>query len=317
MFTRRQSLGLLGGSASALLPLPAFANTPRFQYRLAPIQVADGIHMLEGSTDYFSLENGGAIVNCVLIETDLGIVIVDTGPSLRYGEALVELASQFSGQGTIALINTHHHPDHYFGNQAFGSIPIHGLATTQEQARLHGDGFADNMYRLLGDWMRGTEPIPPTHVIEGDTLTIGGRELKVLPLAGHSEADLVLLDVKTGTLISGDLTFYNRAATTPSADLAIWHQSLNTIEAEGASAIISGHGPVDYAGACITQTRDYLTWLEKTLYASANEGLDMVEIMNLDIAAPFDSLGSMPQEFHRSVSHLYPDIEKAVMPFSE
>ena len=40
----------------------------------------------------------------------------------------------------------------------------------------------------------------------------------------------------------------------------------------------------------------------------------MVEIMETRIPAQFAEMGAMPGEFIRSVSHLYPGIERSVLP---
>ncbi|MEM1201048.1 MAG: quinoprotein relay system zinc metallohydrolase 1 [Pseudomonadota bacterium] len=311
--TRRSALAGLGAALLVGRPKATFAASPK-SYDLTPKQVGDGVWMIEGSTEYFTDENGGAIVNCALLQTDEGILIIDTGPSLRYGTALRQVASQLTGRGIAGAVNTHHHPDHFFGNQVFSDRPIHALAQTTALAKSEGEAFSDNMYRLLGDWMRGTEVVPPTAPLESSVLTVGNRSLQVLPLAGHTGADLALLDQKTGTLIAGDLVFYNRAPTTPHADLERWRQSLDEIAALKPAAVLPGHGPLDHAGKAVQQTRDYLNWLETTLTDAANEGLDMVEIMETKLPQAYAAMGAMPQEFHRSVSHLFPTIERKVMP---
>lgn len=319
--TRRHALGLMGTvglAAAAGIPIPrtAVAAAPRRVYDLVPVKVADGVWMIEGATDYFSDANGGAIVNCALIETATGLVIIDTGPSLRYGEALRDIAGQISPLGIAALFNTHHHPDHFFGNQVFSDKPIHALAGTKKLAEEEGDAFSDNMYRLLGDWMRGTEVIPPNQTLNISSISIGGRDFTLYPLEGHTGADLAILDRKTGILIAGDLAFLDRAPTTPHADVAKWRAALDDLAAIGAGAIIPGHGPLDTSGASLTQTRAYLDWLDATLRQAAAEGLSMVEIMAGEVPADYAAMGAMPDEFYRSVSHLYPDIERQILPLS-
>ena len=308
--TRRGMLAL-GGAAA--LARPSFAAA-RHQYDLVPEQVASGVWMIEGTTEYFTSENGGAIVNCVLLESDAGMIIIDSGPSLRYGEALIRAVSQITPNGVAAVLNTHHHPDHFFGNQVFEGVPVMALGETKALAEIHGDAFSDNMYLLLGDWMRGTEVVPPNRIVEGGDLEIGGRRLDLVPLVGHSEADLAILDTRTGTLITGDLAFLDRAPTTPSADLTLWKQSIDILSSLDAAAIIPGHGPLDRTKFSLTQTSDYLTWLEAILRNSAADGLDMVEIMDLDLPTHFAKMGAMPEEFHRSVVHLFSDIEQATLP---
>ncbi|MDK3073091.1 quinoprotein relay system zinc metallohydrolase 1 [Sedimentitalea sp. JM2-8] len=312
MITRRHALCLIGSGAASL---PGLSHAQaRLTYELTPKPVAQGVWMIEGSTDYFTMENGGAIVNCVLLQGDSGLIVVDTGPSLRFGEALHRLARTLDIRGVSEVVNTHHHPDHFFGNQVFAGQPIRALGETIGLAQAEGDGFADNMYRLLGDWMRGTEVTPPRNVIEGGDTTIDGRALTILPLSGHTGADMAILDQSTGILIAGDLVFFNRAPTTPSADLAQWQSSLGTLAALRPAAVLPGHGPLDPSGDAIRQTSAYLDWLADTLTRSAENGLDMIEVMQSPLPKRFAAMGAQPQEFQRSVSHLFPDVELSVLP---
>ncbi|SDD74406.1 quinoprotein relay system zinc metallohydrolase 1 [Ruegeria marina] len=314
MPSRRAALRLLAATAGAVvLPAPVFAQA-RHSYDLRPEPVLPGIWMIEGSTEYFSRENGGAIVNCAVLQGQTGLIVVDTGSSRRYGEALSATLRKLDLRGVSAVVNTHHHPDHYFGNQVFADRPIIALGGTMEAARSNGDAFSDNMYRLLGDWMRGTEPVPPNTVIASDEVQIDGRRFTALPLAGHTEADLVLVDAETGLMIAGDLAFLDRAPTTPHADLATWQASLDTLQAVAAPAILPGHGPLDRTGASLRQTSAYLTWLSETLTEAARTGQDMVEIMATPLPAEFAGMGAQPEEFHRSVSHLFPALERAILP---
>ena len=270
--------------------------------------------MVEGATEYFTAANGGAIVNVAMVETPEGILIVDTGPSRRYGEALRAAAQLLHPLGARGAVNTHHHPDHFLGNQVFADLPIRALGETAALAGLHGDGYADNMYRLLGDWMRGTEPLPPNRAIAPGRITIMGRDFDALPLGGHTEADLALLDVQTGVLIAGDLAFLDRAPTTPSADIPRWQTSIDALADIGPRGIIPGHGPFDAGGASLRQTRGYLSWLSDALSAAARRGFDMNETMATPLPPEYAGMGAQPDEFKRSVAHLFGAAERAALP---
>ena len=313
--TRRDALAL-GMGAAAMAALPAQARTP-LAYDLRPKQVADGLWMLEGRTEYFSMENGGDIVNVAFAETDEGAVVFDTGSSLRYGEALRAAIQNTIGRGVAHVLNTHHHPDHFFGNQVFADVPTAALGQTKRLAEEQGDGFSDAMYHILGDWMRGTEVAPPRVALEGGSVKIGGRVFDLMPLGGHTAADLAVFDPRSGVLIAGDLAFLNRAPTTPHADLDLWRSSLETLTALGATAILPGHGPFDPASESLRQTRAYLDWLEARLRGALADGLDMAETMALPLPADIAALGAMPTEYVRSVAHLFPKFERAYLPMVE
>ncbi|MGZ0784699.1 quinoprotein relay system zinc metallohydrolase 1 [Pseudomonas saponiphila] len=290
------------------LGLPARAD---LDYDLKPRQIAAGTWLLEGSTDNFAKANGGNIVNTGFIVTDSGVVVIDSGPSKRYGEALRRAIAATTDKPVIQLLLTHHHPDHVLGNQAFGDVPIGALAGTSDLLRQQGDAMAENMYRMVGDWMRGTEVVLPTQVLEPGTLEVGGHRLRLLGLSGHTGADLAILDENTGVLFAGDLVFYERALTTPnSPGLAVWLKDLDTLQALPWKLIVPGHGPLATDAAPFAQMRDYLGWLDGLMRDGAARGNDMAEMIRRPIPERFAGISLTRYELIRSVSHLYPRYER-------
>ena len=286
------------------LGLPARAD---LDYPLKPRQIAAGTWLLEGSTDNFAKANGGNIVNTGFIVTDSGVVVIDSGPSKRYGEALRRAIAATTDKPVIQLLLTHHHPDHVLGNQAFGDVPIGALAGTGDLLRQQGEAMAENMYRMVGDWMRGTEVVLPTQVLEPGVLEVGGHRLRLLGLSGHTGADLAILDENTGVLFAGDLVFYERALTTPnSPGLGVWLKDLDTLQALPWKLIVPGHGPVASDTAPFAQMRDYLGWLDGLMRDGAAQGDDMAEMIRRPIPERFAGISLTRYELIRSVSHLYP-----------
>ncbi|HAL67452.1 MAG TPA: quinoprotein relay system zinc metallohydrolase 1 [Pseudomonas sp.] len=291
--------------------LPALAD---FDYRLAPRQIAKGTWVLEGSTENFAKANGGNVVNTAFIVTDAGVVVIDSGPSKRYGEALRQAIAGVTNKPVIEVLLTHHHPDHVLGNQAFADVPIAALAGTTELLRQQGDAMAENMYRLVGDWMRGTEVVLPTEVVQPGVREVGGHRLRLLGLAGHTGADLAIFDETTGVLFAGDLVFYERALTTPnSPGLDVWQRDLDTLQALPWKQLVPGHGPVASDTKPFAQMHDYLGWLDGLMREGAERGADMVELIRSPVPERFAAISLTRYELIRSVSHLYPRYEKQVM----
>ncbi|PZW58516.1 quinoprotein relay system zinc metallohydrolase 1 [Pseudomonas sp. URIL14HWK12:I3] len=291
--------------------LPALAD---FDYRLAPRQIAQGTWVLEGSTDNFQKANGGNVVNTAFIVTDAGVVVIDSGPSKRYGEAMRQAIAGVTDKAVIEVLLTHHHPDHVLGNQAFAEVPIAALAGTTELLRQQGDAMTENMYRLVGDWMRGTEVVLPTEVVQPGRREVGGHRLRLLGLAGHTGADLAIFDETTGVLFAGDLVFYERALTTPnSPGLDVWQRDLNTLQALPWQQLVPGHGPVASDSRPFAQMHDYLRWLDGLMREGAEQGADMVEMIRSPVPERFAAISLTRYELIRSVSHLYPRYEKQVM----
>ncbi|UMZ14478.1 quinoprotein relay system zinc metallohydrolase 1 [Pseudomonas sp. MPFS] len=290
------------------LSLPARAD---LDYRLTPRQIAADTWLLEGSTDNFAKANGGNIVNTGFIVTDSGVLVIDSGPSKRYGEALRRAIAAVTDKPVIELWLTHHHPDHVLGNQAFADVPIGALAGTTDLLRQQGEALAENMYRLVGDWMRGTEVVLPTQVLEPGVRDIGGHRLRLLGLGGHTGADLAILDETTGVLFAGDLVFYERALTTPnSPGLGVWLKDLDTLQALPWKLIVPGHGPLAADARPFAQMRDYLGWLDGLMRDGAAQGDDMAEMIRRPIPERFAGISLTRYELIRSVSHLYPRYER-------
>jgi glyoxylase-like metal-dependent hydrolase (beta-lactamase superfamily II) len=137
----------------AALPAAALGAGPA--YAIRPLAIGDGLWMIAGADEAIGPANGGAIANITIIATGAGTVLVDSGPSLRYGHALKAMAEQVTGQPVVRVYVTHLHPDHGMGIGAFAPGIVAALPGTIADMTRDGQGFSDQMYRLLGDWMRG------------------------------------------------------------------------------------------------------------------------------------------------------------------
>ncbi|MBP6194003.1 MAG: MBL fold metallo-hydrolase, partial [Methyloversatilis sp.] len=191
----------------------------RFDYGLTPQKIAENTWVLIGKTEDITRANGGNIVNTAFVVTRDGVVVIDSGPSRRYGEQMRRAIAGVTDRSVIRVFNTHHHPDHFLGNQAFDGVPMSALDATRAGMREQGGAFADNMYRMAGDWLSGTEALAASETAVPGGLAIGGHEFQVIALEGHTEGDLVILDRTTGVLYAGDLIFLDRAPTTPHASI--------------------------------------------------------------------------------------------------
>ena len=189
--------------------LTAQAND--FDYRLTARMIASNVYVVIGATDDFSFANGGNIANSGFIVGPSGVIVIDTGSSRRYGEQLLATIARVTDKPIALTINTHHHPDHFLGNQAFPADILAATPETIHGIRTEGESFNANMYRLNGDWMLGTEVAVPAKVLAPGRTRIAGRDIELLPLAGHTASDLVVIDHDSGTVFAADLIFNRRA----------------------------------------------------------------------------------------------------------
>lgn len=288
-----------------------------FDYRLIARPIAKDVYAFIGQTEDFTTANGGNIVNTAFIVAPQGVIVIDSGPSLRYGQQMRRAIAAVTARPIALVINTHHHPDHFLGNQAFADVPIAALAETRTGIGAEGNAFAENLFRMSGDWMKGTEVQAPTQSLSAGRLEVAGRRLQLVALDGHTGADLVIVDETSGVLFAGDLAFNGRAPTTPHADIAHWLAALDRLEAltreAGFKLLVPGHGAVTSDATPIRQTRAWLNWLTVAMRESASAGLDMNDVLTRPLPAEFADLPMAATEYRRSVGHLFPAAEQAAL----
>ncbi len=281
-------------------------------YDLKPQKIAEDTWLLEGKLEDFTLHNGGNIVNTAFIVTDEGVIVIDTGPSFRYGREMRQAIEQITDKPVKHVFITHSHPDHYLGNQAFKDATIWALPETGRQIAENGNAFAENMYRLVGDWMRSTESTMPNKVMNLKPLSLGKHTLTFMALTGHTGSDLVILDHATGVMFASDMVFYQRALTTPhTPGLKVWLKEIQQLRATEHKLLVPGHGPMVNDGRAFDQMEAYLTWLDNTLTEAADAGLSMTEVIEIPVPDQFKGIALTQREFVRTVAHLYPKYEEA------
>jgi quinoprotein relay system zinc metallohydrolase 1 len=288
----------------------ATAAAADLDYRLRPRELAPGVYVIEGAVEDFSQKNGCNIINTGFIVTDAGVVVINTGPSFEYGRQQRAAIARVTRQPVIRVLNLNLHPDYFFGNQAYADVPVEALAGSIAGMKREGAAYADNLYRLCGDWLKGTEPTPARTPIAEGVLKPGGRELELRRYHGHTDDDLVVLDRASGVLFAGGLVFLQRVPTTPHARIPEWLEALAVLQRLTFRTLVPSHGPVAGDGRGISQTRDYLQWLDRSFDDAARRGLDMTEVLALPVPPEFRAMAAFPAEFGRNVVHLYPRYEE-------
>ena len=288
-------------------------NEAKLDYGLKARQIAERTWVLEGAVEDFSRANGCNIINTGFIATGAGVVVVNTGPSRLYGEQQRLVIARVTSEPVVKVLNLNLHPDYFFGNQAWADRPVEALAGSIAGMQAEGESYATNLYRLCGDWMKGSESTPARQAIAPQKLSLGAHQLELLRLDGHTADDLVLMDHTTGVVFAGGLVFADRVPTTPHADVTRWLSSLVALEQQldrlPDYVVVPSHGPVHQDRRGIRQTRDWLQWVSGLMQDSAQQGLDLSEVLRTPLPARFQGWAAQPAEFHRTLTQWYPRFE--------
>jgi quinoprotein relay system zinc metallohydrolase 1 len=326
-----QSLVLAVGLALlAALPALVFAQAPqvdvaRFDHGLTARKLAEGVYVVEGANDDFTPANGCNIINTGFITTGAGVVVVNTGPSRRYGEQLRRLIARTTTEPVVQVVHLNLHPDYFLGNQGFADVHRAATPTTRAGIAREAASYETNLYRLCGDWMLGTETVAPdrdtpaAHAASpgGGVWQVGSRTFALHEFKGHTASDLVLIDRTSGVAFVGGLVFVQRIPTTPHADVGPWLKSLDALDALNLRVLVPSHGPVqttsEGARDGIAQTRRYLQWLDRQFSDWARQGWEMNEVLRAPVPGEFRGWAAFKTEYTRNVAHLYPVYEQRVL----
>lgn len=279
-------------------------------YRLEPVEVADGVFVIFGDQAGYTPENGAAIANIGFIVGEDAVLVVDSGPTARFAEALLETIAAITPVPVRWAVITHHHPDHAFGTDAILAHGIEVLMHPAAGALLLNDGptLLEFMGDLAGDdWTDGTRiRVPETFLEQAVELDLGGRTVLVTPLTGgHSPGDVIVEDAATQTLFAGDLVFVDRAATIPHADLETWYANIEALRKADWKLLVPGHGPLVTDIAPIDQMEAYLRYLETFARTAWSRGDTVIDALMEPIPDAYSHLAEGEIEMQRSLIRLF------------
>lgn len=314
--SRRTALGTALAAALGAFAAPARALAPP-DYALTARALAPGVWVVEGENADFSPANGCNIINTGFVAVDAGVLVVNTGPSRLYGTQLRALAERSAGRPVAAVLQLNLHPDYFLGHQAFADVPRWATSTTIAGVARESAAYETNLYRLCGDWMKGTEALPPDREIDAAARAgewvLGGRRFGLVELKGHTASDLVLVDRASNVAFVGGLVFSHRVPTTPHADPAAWLRSLDRLQAMDLRTVVPSHGPVHADGSGLAGTRDFLRWLDGHFRDAAEAGMEMNELLRAPVPERFRRWAAFETEYVRNVAHLYPRYEREAL----
>jgi glyoxylase-like metal-dependent hydrolase (beta-lactamase superfamily II) len=213
-------------------------------------------------------------LNCGLVVGDGACLVVDTRSHLGEAADLIAAVRSVTPH-PWAVVNTHAHYDHCFGNAAFRPATIWGsrgcasalVATAEDQrAAVVAELLADGD-EASAELMRAAPVDPPDALVDDvAVLDVGGREVVLRFLGrGHTDHDLVVEVETTGdatVVFAGDLVEQGAPPAFEDAWPAEWPATLGRLHALARGPVVPGHGAVVDAAFVGGQREELLAVLD-------------------------------------------------------
>ena len=140
---------------------------------------------------------------------DAGLAVIDTRANYPLADELRDDLRRLPGE-VVAVINTHGHWDHVFGNARFAPLPIWGHVRCADFIAATGDAVRATLTEWFPDQAAAFREVvltPPNELFEeAATLDLGDRQLDLRFLGrGHTDNDIVAHVPDAAVLFAGDL----------------------------------------------------------------------------------------------------------------
>jgi glyoxylase-like metal-dependent hydrolase (beta-lactamase superfamily II) len=194
-------------------------------------------------------------VNVTVVGGERGLVVVDTHASERAMREVMDALRRVTRAEVVAVVNTHAHFDHTFGNAVLReeapAAPVHAheeaAATTVEAGDRAKRLYADDTEDPHGEEVLATRIVPATETFSSvRALDLGDRVLELVhPGRGHTAGDLVVRVADADVLLAGDLVEQSAPPSYgPDSYPLDWPAALDLVVGllTTASVVVPGHG---------------------------------------------------------------------------
>ncbi len=210
---------------------------------------------------YIQLDGSWGLNNTAFFAADDGVIAVDACFTEARTRALIGAIRSVSERPVRALVNTHHHGDHTYGNWLFPEAAIIGHERCREETIAAGVQPLDR----FGPVQWGELWLAPAFVTFEERLNLYAGDLQIqLSYVGpaHTTNDIVAWVPERRLLIAGDVLFNGGTPFVIAGSVAGSLAALERLRALGAETIVPGHGAV-CGPELIDDVAAYLRWLQE------------------------------------------------------
>jgi glyoxylase-like metal-dependent hydrolase (beta-lactamase superfamily II) len=218
-------------------------------------------------------------VNAFVIETEKGVIVVDTTLTMSDSLAFRKMIEAFQ-KPILGILLTHGHPDHIAGTYniaAGGEVPIFALQSVYDLMKA-----TEAAKHAQWSSVFGTEWIPkwvyPNQIVkDSEVITLGNTKLRVLDLGagGDCDANSIWLMEDEPAAFIGDLIYNNNHTYMADGSILRWLANLEKLETvlQSYKSYYVGHGSSCDFKAIAKQKEYFLTYCANALKTTHGSGI--------------------------------------------
>ena len=248
--------------------------------------------------------------NIVAIRGDDGFLVVDTRISHRQADEILADLRELSAHPVRAVVNTHGHDDHAFGNRRFRPAPIWGHRRAATMVRDTGERQRAATMAAIPDVAAELAEVvldPPDHLFDDRVIVpfdAGGRVVELRYLGrGHTDNDVVVLVPDADVLLAGDLLENDATPYFGDAFPIDWPATVEALVGLVTGAVVPGHGSVGDRAFAVRQMTEFRAIAD--LARLVHEGILPLDVAVLRTPYPSDAAR---QPLERALSQLRGDL---------
>ncbi len=238
-------------------------------------ELADGVYA------YVQPDGGWMVNNCgVVVDGSGAAVMVDTTSTERRNRAVLAEVARVSTGSPRALVNTHHHPDHTYGN---GFLPPETLVIGHDRCRdeVLAAGLEATKVITAPDY--GDLVLRPPELTFSDrmTLHLDGFPVELRHVGrAHTSNDVVVWLPEQRVLFAGDLAFSGGQPFLLEGSVAGFRSAIAQMRVLEPEVLAPGHGQVcrgDEVGRLLDDLDAYVAYVAEVAEVSYAAGMTPLE----------------------------------------
>ena len=195
---------------------------------------------------YVQPDGGWMVNNCgVVVDGSGTAVLVDTSSTEKRTRAVLAEVARVSRGAPRALVNTHHHPDHTYGN---GLLPAETVVIGQQKCRDEVIAAGLEATRVITEPDYGDLTLRPPELTFDRQLTLHLSDFPVelhhVGLPAHTTNDVLVWLPEQSVLFTGDLAFNGGQPFVLEGSIGGFRSAIARIRLLAPEVLVPGHGPV-------------------------------------------------------------------------